>query len=115
MMGSQRSDALARPAIAMAGRQLIPIENARDQIIVRNKHQLSYGLDDVRRGAVALAVAPPGQSQFGVDTPHPMDDENDLGCFGVNVSNHLVDQRPNDALLEPSVGWSGPTRHLSDH
>src|SRR5262247_4445006 len=62
MMGSQRSDALARPAIAMAGRQLIPIENARDQIIVRNEHQLSYGLDDVRRGGVALAVAPPGQS-----------------------------------------------------
>src|SRR5262249_1852599 len=70
MMGSQRSDALARPTIAMAGRQLIPIENARDQIIVRNEHQLSYGLDDVRRGGVALAVAPPGQSQFGVDTPH---------------------------------------------
>jgi hypothetical protein len=40
----------------MAGRQLIPIENARDQIIVRNEHQLSYGLDDVRRGGVMMPL-----------------------------------------------------------
>jgi hypothetical protein len=38
MMRSQRSNALARPAIAVAGRQLIPIENVCDEIVVRIDH-----------------------------------------------------------------------------
>ena len=106
-MRSQRSNALTRPAIAISGRQLVPIENAYDEVVIRNEHQLSYGIDDVRRGGIALASSAPWQSQFGVNAAHPMDEENDLGGFSINVSNDLVDQRPNDAFLEPCVRGRG--------
>jgi hypothetical protein len=62
MVGSKRSDALTRPAIVVTGPQLIPIKNARDEIVVGDEHQLPDGIDDIGRGGIALATAPPGQA-----------------------------------------------------
>lgn len=33
-----------------------------------------------------------------------MHDENDLGCFVIDVGNDLVDQRTDDALPQPRIG-----------
>jgi hypothetical protein len=57
IVGSQRRNALTRPAITIAGRQLVPIENARNEIVVRNEHQLADGIDDIVRRGIALAAA----------------------------------------------------------
>ena len=59
-MRSQSCHPLAGPAIAIAGGQPVPVENAGDQIIVGDKDQLPDGGDDVLRGAVAL-TAPSAQ------------------------------------------------------
>jgi len=43
-----------------------------------DQHQLTRGLDDIGRGAVALSAPALRQAQLAVGAPHPMDDENDL-------------------------------------
>jgi len=67
----QRGHAFARPAVAVARRQLVPVQQAGDQIIIRNKDQLPDGVNDVGRGTVALATASARQTQFRIDAAHP--------------------------------------------
>ena len=43
VIGAQRGDTLARPAIAIAGHQPIPVQDAGDEIVVGDQHQLAYG------------------------------------------------------------------------
>ena len=44
---AHRRDALAGPAIAVAGLQAIAVEDAGDQIVAGDQHQLTHGCDDV--------------------------------------------------------------------
>src|SRR3954464_69828 len=53
----ERGHPLAGPAIAVAGHQAVSIEDAGNQIIIGDEHQLPYGCDDVAGGAVALSSA----------------------------------------------------------
>jgi len=39
---AQRGDTLARPAIAIAGHQPIPVQDAGDEIVIGNQDQLSH-------------------------------------------------------------------------
>ena len=80
VMGAQRGDTLARPAIAIAGHQPVPVQDAGDEIVVGDQHQLAYGGNHIGRGAGALPAPPPGQAYLGVDPANPMDEQNDLGC-----------------------------------
>src|SRR5262249_9625711 len=43
VIGAQRGDTLARPAIAIAGHQPVPVQDAGDEIVVGDQHQLAYG------------------------------------------------------------------------
>jgi len=103
----QRGHAFARPAVAVARRQLVPVQQAGDQIIIRNKDQLPDGVNDVGRGTVALATASARQTQFRMDAAHPVDEEHDLPGIGIDISDHLLDHGADDALLEPGVGGRG--------
>ena len=107
VMGAQRGDTLARPAIAIAGHQPVPVQDAGDEIVVSDQHQLAYGGNHIGRGAGALPAPPPGQAYLGVDPANPMDEQNDLGCIGVDIGNHLVDHGADDALLQPCIGRGG--------
>src|SRR4029077_19914267 len=59
---------------------------------------------DVGGGAVALSAATPRQAQFGMNAANPMDQENDLQRFVIDIGDDLVDDGAHDALLEPGVG-----------
>jgi hypothetical protein len=48
-------------------------------------------LDDIGRGAVALAAPALRQAQLAVGATHPVDDENDLRGRVVDIGHDLVD------------------------
>jgi hypothetical protein len=108
-MRAQRGDAFARPAVAVAGEEAVPVQDAGDEIVAGEEHQLPHGGDDVGRSAVTLSLAPARQAEFGMNAAHPVDHENDLGGPGVDIGDDLVDNGADDALLEPCVRrWSVP-------
>lgn len=98
-----RGDPLACPSIAVAVHQSIAVEDAGNQIIIGDEHQLADGRDDIAGHAVALSTAPLRQAQFSMDAANPMDQENDLGGFVIDIGDHLPDDGTNDALLEPCI------------
>ena len=103
VMRPEGSDPLACPSIAVAGHQSIPVEDAGNQIIIGNEHQLVDGRYDVGGGTVALSSASLRQAQFSMDAAKPMNQENDLGRCIIDIGDHLVDDGAHDALLEPRI------------
>ena len=97
-------DALAGPAVAIAGLEIVAIQDASDQIIIGNQHKLTHGVDDFCRGAVSLSAAALGQPNFAMSAAAPMDAEKDLGGHIVDINHDLLDQRAYDALFQPRVG-----------
>jgi len=92
-------------------RQLVPVQQPGDQIIIRNEHELPNGVDDIRSGTVALAAPSARQPQLCVSTAHPVDNEHDFPGIGIGVGDHLLNHGADDALFEPRVGgWGGPNR-----
>jgi hypothetical protein len=80
MMRPERADPLPCPAIAVAGHQAVPVEDAGDQIIIGDENQLADGGED----AVALSAATPRQAQFGMNAcpcrkPHPVGIDRESG------------------------------------
>src|SRR5271156_2766884 len=53
---AHRCDALAGPAIAVARLEAVAVEEAGNQLVAADQHQLTHGLDDIGRGAVALSA-----------------------------------------------------------
>ena len=104
MVRPERGDPLPCPAIAVAGHQSVSVENTGNQVIIGDENQLADGGEDVGRGAVALSAATPRQAQFGMNAANPMDQENDLRRFVIDIGDHLVDDGAHDARLEPRVG-----------
>ena len=78
MMRPERGDPLPCPAIAVAGDQAIPVEDAGNQIIIGDENQLANGDEDVGGDAIARSAATPLEAQFGMHAANPMDQENDL-------------------------------------
>ena len=107
VVGSECSDALARPAIAVARGQLVPVENTGDEIVVGEQHQGSDCSEDIVRGTVALSTATLRQAQFGVDAAHPMNEKHNLSGFGIDVCDHLSDDSADNAFLESRVRRRG--------
>jgi hypothetical protein len=103
VMRPEGSDSLACPSIAVAGHQPVPVQDAGNQIIVGDQHQLADSRDVLGRGAVALPTTSLRQAQFRVDAANPMDQEHDLRCCIVDIGDHLVDDGTHDALLEPRI------------
>ena len=61
MMRPERGDPLPCPAIAVAGHQAVPVEDAGDQVIIGDENQLADGGEHVGGDAVALSAAAPRQ------------------------------------------------------
>src|SRR3984893_4545485 len=78
MMRPERGGALPCPAIAVAGHQAVPVEDAGNQIIIGDENQLADGGEHVGGDAVALSAAAPRQAEFGINAADPMGQENDL-------------------------------------
>ena len=99
VMRAQRGDALTCPAVAMTRDEAIPVEDAGDDIIIGDQHELANSGNHIGCGAVALTAAASGQTHLAVDAADPVDHENDLGRFGVDIGHHLLDHGAHDALL----------------
>src|SRR5690349_8023354 len=39
-----------------------------------------------------------------MNTADPMNDQNDLGCLRIDISDYLMDDGANDTLLQPRIG-----------
>src|ERR1700692_2061537 len=78
MMGPEGGDPLPCPAMAVAGHQAVPVEDAGDQVIIGDENQLADGGEHVGGDAVALSAAAPRQAQVGMDGAGPMGVEDDL-------------------------------------
>src|ERR1700722_5577089 len=102
-VGAERCDALAGPAIAVARLEAVAVEEAGNQIVADDQHQLTHGLDSISRSAVALSAPTLGQAQLAVGATHPVDDENDLGRRLVDIGHNLMDEGAYNALLEASI------------
>ena len=90
VMRPVRRDPFARPAIAMPGHQAVAVENAGNQIVADDQYQFPHGGDDVGGGAVALSAAPLRQAQFGVNPADPVDQQDDLGGFVINIGDMMA-------------------------
>jgi len=90
-MRSQRSNALACPAIAVACDETIAVQDAGDEIVIGDRCQLADSDDDVGGGAVALPASSPGQAYLAVHTADPVGDENDLCGFQIDVGDDLLE------------------------
>src|SRR5205085_503668 len=84
------SVALAGPAIAVARLEAVSVEEAGNQIVAGDQHQLTHGLDNIGGSAVALSAPALGQAQLAVSATHPVDDENDLGRRVVYIGHDLM-------------------------
>src|SRR5262249_7412274 len=58
VIGAQRGDTLARPAIAIAGHQPVSVQDPGDEIVVGDQHQLAYSGNHIGRCAGALPAPP---------------------------------------------------------
>ena len=47
VVGAHRRDALAGPAIAVARDKAVAVEDAGEQIVIGDEHELTYGRNDV--------------------------------------------------------------------
>ena len=95
----------------MARDETVAIEDAGDDIILGDQHELTHSSDDVAGSAVALAAPAPWQAHLAVHAADPVDDQDDLSSVLVDVGDHLVDEGAHDALLQPRVcGGRRPDR-----
>ncbi len=65
---TERGHPLRGPAVAVTRLQVVAVQNAGDEIVVRERPAADGG-NDVGRGAVALAAAPSREPQLGVARP----------------------------------------------
>lgn len=107
----QCGHALSCPTVAMTGRELVAIEDASNQVIRGDPDQQPNRCDDVLPGGVPLTAPAPWQTQFSMNAAGPMNQQDDLASLSINVGNDLLDQRANNALLQPCIcRWSSPDR-----
>ena len=59
----------AGPAIPVARLEAVAFEEADDQIVASDQYQLTHGLNDIGRGAVALSAPALGEGQLAVGAP----------------------------------------------
>src|SRR4029077_12002704 len=107
VMRAQRGDTLTGPAIAMACHQTVPVQDAGDEIVIGNQHQLSNCGNHMDGGAVALPTPPSGQAYLAVNAADPMDHQNNLGRLRIDISDHFMDNGADDTLLQPCISRGG--------
>ena len=103
----ERSYTFARPAIAVAGHQTIPVEDASDQIITGDENELPDGREDIGGCRVALPSTALRQPHLAMNATGPMDQQDDLGGVIVQIGDNLMNERAHDALLQTRVGLRG--------
>jgi hypothetical protein len=87
----------------MTGDEAIPVQNAGDEIVIANQHQVTHGGNDVGGGAVALPPPSPGQAHLAVHAADPVDDENNLGRFRIDIGNYFMNKGAHDVLFQPRI------------
>lgn len=100
-MRSVRRDPLSGPAVAMPSYQAVAVENAGDQVVAGDQHQLPTGRNDTGGSVVALSASPLRRAKFGMGAANPMDQQADLKGF-IDIGDHLV--KGGNAALSHFVG-----------
>jgi hypothetical protein len=101
---AHRRHAFAGPPIAVARLKTIAVEQAGDQIVACDQHQLTHRFDDVGGRTVALSTPALGQAHLAVGAADPVNDEDDLGRHIIDIGHDLMDESAHDALLQPRIG-----------
>ena len=63
---AHRCHPLAGPSVAITGLQAIAIEDAGDQVVIGDEHELAHGGDHINGCAVPLTAAALGQAHLAV-------------------------------------------------
>ena len=101
---AHRRDAFASPAVAVAGFEVVAIEDGRNYVIGADACKNCNRLDRVGAGmGCTLSTATSRYPEAGVNTALPVDDHFDLTCILVDVHEDFRNQRANDSLLEARV------------
>ena len=110
MMAAQRGNPLSCPTVAAPGKLTITVQNAGDEIVTANASQNGNGFYQLARCLrAALATTPARHPQFCMCAALPVQGENKFSCRAIHVNEYFLDQRANDALLQPYTGgWIGP-------
>src|SRR5215210_671367 len=91
VMRTQRRDPLTGPAIAIARDQSVPVQDAGDEIIIGDQHQLPHSGNHIICRAVALPAPSLWQAYLAMNAPDPMDEQNDLGRLQIDVGDYFMD------------------------
>jgi hypothetical protein len=78
--------------------EAIPVEDAGNDIIIGDRHELANSGNHIGCGVIALTTTASGQAHLAVDAADPVDHENDLG-LGVDIGHYLLDHGAYDTLL----------------
>jgi hypothetical protein len=84
--------------------KIVPVQDAGDEVVVSDQHQVTNCSDHISRSAVALTAATSGQTHLTVDTARPMDDEHYLRRLRIDIGHHLLNNGTNDAFFEAGIG-----------
>ncbi|MER9651751.1 hypothetical protein [Mesorhizobium sp. M0199] len=87
----------------MPGHQAVAVENAGDQIVAGDQHQVPDSGYDIRGGAVALPASPLRQAQLCMGAADPVNQQDDLGSFIVDIGDYLLNDSAHDALPEADI------------
>ena len=104
VMAPQGRDALLRPAVALSGLEPIAVQDPRDQLVGTDPGKTRDGVDDRRRGLVAVLT--PSSSrypQLGVHPARPVEHERDHARRAVDVDQHFLEEGPDDPLLQADI------------
>jgi hypothetical protein len=102
MVRTQGRDALARPPVASTRQQPVPVEEAGDQIVASDQHQLAHGSDHVGRNAVALAMFSERQTQLAVNPSDPV--TGGLRRFDALLLEEQIDEKISRRILSGDQG-----------
>ena len=102
-----RANAVSRPGLVLSGRPTHPVERGRDVLVGPPGGHAPYNRQGVvGRAARALTGAGLAQTQFGVLSTLPLNDQDDLARRLVDVDGDLVDQGTHQ-LLAAAHGDAG--------
>ena len=102
MMAAQCGDSLSRPAIPAPRKMAVAVQNASDEVIAANTGQNPDGFNQLPRGlCAALATTSARQAKLCMGTTFPVQGERELARCAIHVHKNFLDQRANNALLQP--------------
>ena len=104
MIAANRADAAFIPGVASPGLKPQPIQGGSNLVIGK---RAGHPPQDFNRFQICAAAVPTGKvllhPKLGVPAAGPVNQQHDLTGGFIHIGNDLLDQNPNDPLLQPHV------------